>query len=455
MSPTFRALRNRNYRVFAAGAAISNVGTWMGRVGQDWLVLTQLTDYSASALGLVTGLQFLPMLLLAPWSGMIVDRFAKRRIVVVTQSVLAVTALLLAVLVLTGTVALWQVYTLAFVQGVTTALDVPARQTFVGEMVPPDLLSNAVALNSASFNAGRLVGPAVAGLLIAAFGTGIAMLLNGLSFLPVVASLLVLRGAELRPAPVARGKGRIREGLAYVRGRPDLKLVMALIFVLGTFGMNFQITMALMATTVFYKGAGEFGLLGSIMAVGSLAGALYAARRERPRLRVLLLALAGFTVSTLLAALAPSYWLFAAALVPCGLTALTAMTTANALVQLSVDPSVRGRVMALYMAIFWGGTPLGAPFIGWLGDVAGPRWSIGVGTLAVGLALVVVAILVTRRENVVVSYQSKRRPRLRVGAREPDRPRAASAVNVRFRHRLTLAVLALLLIVALVAALRR
>ena len=386
----------------------------MGRVGQDWLVLTQLTDHSASALGLVTGLQFLPMLLLAPWSGMIVDRFAKRRIVVVTQSVLAVTALLLAVLVLTGTVTLWQVYTLAFVQGVTTALDVPARQTFVGEMVPPDLLSNAVALNSASFNAGRLVGPAVAGLLIAAFGTGIAMLLNGLSFLPVVASLLVLRGAELRPAPVARGKGRIREGLAYVRGRPDLKLVMALIFVLGTFGMNFQITMALMATTVFDKGPGEFGLLGSIMAVGSLAGALYAARRERPRLRVLLLALAGFTVSTLLAALAPTYWTFAAALVPCGLTALTAMTTANALVQLSVDPSVRGRVMALYMAIFWGGTPLGAPFIGWLGDVAGPRWSIGVGTLAVGLALGVVAILVTRRENVVVSYQSNRRPRVRV-----------------------------------------
>ena len=414
MSPTFRAFGNRNYRVFAAGAAISNVGTWMGRVGQDWLVLTQLTDHSASALGLVTGLQFLPMLLLAPWSGMIVDRFAKRRIVVVTQSVLAVTALLLAVLVLTGTVTLWQVYTLAFVQGVTTALDVPARQTFVGEMVPPDLLSNAVALNSASFNAGRLVGPAVAGLLIAAFGTGIAMLLNGLSFLPVVASLLVLRGAELRPAPVARGKGRIREGLAYVRGRPDLKLVMALIFVLGTFGMNFQITMALMATTVFDKGPGEFGLLGSIMAVGSLAGALYAARRERPRLRVLLLALAGFTVSTLLAALAPTYWTFAAALVPCGLTALTSMTTANALVQLSVDPSVRGRVMALYMAIFWGGTPLGAPFIGWLGDVAGPRWSIGVGTLAVGLALGVVAILVTRRENVVVSYQSNRRPRVRV-----------------------------------------
>ncbi|MGB8384224.1 MAG: MFS transporter [Dermatophilaceae bacterium] len=414
MSPTFRAFGNRNYRVFAAGAAISNVGTWMGRVGQDWLVLTQLTDHSASALGLVTGLQFLPMLLLAPWSGMIVDRFAKRRIVVVTQSVLAVTALLLAVLVLTGTVTLWHVYTLAFVQGVTTALDVPARQTFVGEMVPPDLLSNAVALNSASFNAGRLVGPAVAGLLIAAFGTGIAMLLNGLSFLPVVASLLVLRGAELRPAPVARGKGRIREGLAYVRGRPDLKLVMALIFVLGTFGMNFQITMALMATTVFDKGPGEFGLLGSIMAVGSLAGALYAARRERPRIRVLLLALAGFTVATLLAALAPTYWTFAAALVPCGLTALTAMTTANALVQLSVDPSVRGRVMALYMAIFWGGTPLGAPLIGWLGDVAGPRWSIGVGTLAVGLALGVVAILVTRRENVVVSYQSNRRPRVRV-----------------------------------------
>ncbi|MGV1009259.1 MAG: MFS transporter [Dermatophilaceae bacterium] len=421
MSPTFRALSHRNYRIYAAGAVVSNVGTWMGRVGQDWLVLTQLTDHSAAALGLVTGLQFLPFLLLAPWAGTLVDRFAKRRIILVTQSVLALTALALAVLVLTGAVQLWQVYVLAFVQGVTTALDTPARQTFVSEMVPRRDLSNAVGLNSASFNAGRLVGPGLAGVLIAAFGTGVAMLLNGLSFLAVVVSVLALRSADLRPAPLARGKGQMRQGLAYVRGRRDLKLILTLIFVLGTFGMNFQITMALMATTVFHKGAGEFGLLGSIMAVGSLTAALLAARRERPRLRVLLLALAGFTVASLAAALAPTYATFALALIPCGLTALTAMTTANALVQLSVDPAMRGRVMALYMAVFMGGTPLGAPVIGWLGDVAGARWTIGIGTVAVGLALVVVAVMLMRTENVVVSYRSTRRPRWRlvVEARHP------------------------------------
>lgn len=414
MSPTFRALSHRNYRIYAAGAVVSNVGTWMGRVGQDWLVLTQLTDHSASALGVVTGLQFLPFLLLAPWAGTIVDRFAKRRIVLLTQSVLAVTALILAILVLAGRVELWQVYVLAFVQGVTTALDTPARQTFVSEMVPRRDLANAVGLGSASFNAGRLIGPGLAGLLIAALGTGVAMLINGLSFLAVVASVIALRPQELRPAPLAKGRGQMRQGLAYVRGRPDLKLIMVLIFVLGTFGMNFQITMALMATTVFHKGAGEFGLLGSIMAVGSLTAALLAARRERPRLRVLLVALAGFTVSTLLAALAPTYPTFALALVPCGLSALTAMTTANALVQLSVDPAMRGRVMALYMAVFMGGTPLGAPIIGWIGDVAGARWTIGIGTVAVGLALAVVAVHMVHTENVVVSYQAKSRPRLRL-----------------------------------------
>jgi MFS family permease len=414
MSPTFRSLAVRNYRVFAAGAVVSNVGTWMGRVAQDWLILTELTDRSASAIGLATGLQFLPMLLLAPWSGMLVDRFSKRRIVLITQTLLALTSLVLAALVLTGTVQLWQVFALALVQGVAAAIDAPARQTFVAEMVPADHLANAVALNSASFNAGRLIGPGVAGLLIAAFGTGVAMLVNGLSFVPVIVSVLALRTADLHPAPLATGGGRIREGLAYVRRRPDLMLIMGLIFVLGTFGLNFQITMALMATSVFDKGVGEFGLLGSIMAVGSLAGALLTARLERVRLRVLLLALAGFTAASLAAALAPSFAAFAVALVFCGLTALTAMTSANALVQMSVDPAVRGRVMALYMAIFFGGTPFGAPLVGMLADLAGPRWSIGVGTLAVGLSLAVVALVTTRRENLVVSYQSQRHPRLRV-----------------------------------------
>ncbi|MEO7236515.1 MAG: MFS transporter [Lapillicoccus sp.] len=414
MSPTFASLRHRNYRIYATGSLVSNIGTWMGRVGQDWLVLTQLTNHSAEALGIVTGLQFLPFLLLAPFAGMVADRFSKRHILFATQSFLGVSALVLAALTLSGHVQLWQVYVIAFLQGVATALDNPARQSFVSEMVPQDSLTNAVALNSASFNLGRLVGPGVAGLVIAAFGTGWALAVNGLSFAFVLVSLLSMRGGELTPAPRARGKGQIRQGVAYVRSRPDIMLVMGLVFVLGTFGMNFQITTALMATTEFHRGPSEYGLLGSIMAVGSLGGALLAARRRSPRLRVMLVALGGFTVSTALGALAPTYALFALALVPMGLCALTALTTANAMVQTSVDPQMRGRVMALYMAVFMGGTPVGAPIIGWVGEAFGARWTIGLGSLAVGLSLLAVAVLLGRRENVQVSFASHRRPRFRV-----------------------------------------
>ena len=271
-------------------------------------------------------------------------------------------------------------------------------------------VANAVALNSASFNAGRLIGPAVAGLLIAAYGTGVAMLANAGSFLLLLAALLAMRAGELMPAPLARGRGQIREGFAYVRGRADIRRVMVLVFVLGTFGMNFQITTALMATREFGMGPTEFGLLGSVMAVGSLSAALLSARRAQPRLRVLLVALGGFTVATAAAALAPTYALFALALVPCGLAALTALTTANALVQVSVDPAVRGRVMALYMAIFLGGTPIGAPLIGWLGDWAGPRWTIAVGSMAVGASVLIVGVRLLRGENVGVTPRPDLRP---------------------------------------------
>ncbi|WP_295698198.1 MFS transporter [Lapillicoccus sp.] len=414
MSPTFASLKIRNYRIYASGSIVSNIGTWMGRVGQDWLVLTILTNHSATALGTVTGLQFLPFLILAPFTGMIADRFPKRRILFVSQSGLALSALALAALTLTGNVQLWQVYAVAFFQGVATAIDNPARQTFVSEMVPREYLSNAVGLNSASFNMGRLIGPGIAGLVIAWVGTGVALLVNGLSFFFVILSLATMRSTELMPTERVRGKGQIRQGFAYVRSRPDLMLVMFLVFMLGTFGMNFQITTALMATKVFDKGATEYGLLGSILAIGSLAAALLSARRKNPRLRVLLVALSGFVVSTFLAAIAPTYDLFAISLIPVGLCALTTMTTANAMVQLSVDAQMRGRVMALYMAILMGGTPIGSPFIGWLGDHAGPRWTIGVGTIAVTLALVVTAVLLTRRDNVRVSYQSARRPRFQV-----------------------------------------
>ena len=414
MSPTFSSLSIYNYRVYFAGALVSNVGTWMGRVAQDWLVLTQLTDHDPIALGVVTGLQFAPMVLLAPWAGMVADRFRKRRILFVTQSMLAVTSLLTGVLVVTGVVELWHVYLLALLQGLATAIDNPARQTFVSEMVPRTSLANAVSLNSASFNAARILGPGVAGLVIAAVGTGPAFFVNTLSFVAVLLALTQMKTELLRPAPRSRGKGQIRDGLRYVRRRPDIILIMVLVFVLGTFGMNFQLTTALMATQQFHKGAGEYGLLGSIMAIGSLSAALMSARRPRPRLRILLVALAGFVVSSGAAAVAPSYLWFAVLLVPVGLSALTVLTSANSMVQLGVDAHMRGRVMALYMAIFMGGTPLGAPLIGWIGATWGPRWTILVGTIAVALALVGATIYLMRSESLSIRYQLHARPHVLV-----------------------------------------
>jgi MFS family permease len=422
MSPTFASLSIYNYRVFAAGALISNTGTWMGRVAQDWLVLTQLTDNSSVALGIVTGLQFAPLALFAPVSGMIADRYPKRRILFATQSALALTSLLTGVLVVTGAVQLWQIFALAFIQGVAAALDNPARQTFVSEMVPHGSLSNAVGLNSASFNAGRLIGPGIAGLVIAAFGTGPAFFLNTLSFVAVLFALAMMRPDELNITPRHRGKGQIREGLAYVRGRPDIILIMALVFVMGTFGLNFQMTTALMATAVFHKGAGAYGLLGSIMAIGSLSAALLSARRPNPRLRVLLVAYAAFAAASGALALAPSYVWFAVLLIPVGLTALTVLTTANSMVQLSVTPAMRGRVMALYMAVFMGGTPLGSPLIGWIGSAWGPRWTILVGSLATGLAVLAAMMYLVRTEDMHLRYHHQHRPRFTVIRGEVSEP---------------------------------
>ncbi len=410
MSPTFASLGVRNYRIWYLGATISNIGTWAGRVGQDWLVLTELTDHSGAALGIVTGLQFLPVLLLAPFAGALVDRLPKRRLLVATQVGLLVSSLVLAALVLSGAAELWHAYTVALIQGAFTAVDNPARQAFVAEVVPAEHLPNAVGLNSASFNLGRLIGPGLAGLVIAASGTGQALLLNSLSFVFVLVSLALLRRSELRPTPRLKGRGGIREGFAYVRGRPDLQLILFLVFMLGTFGMNFSVTTALMATEVFGMGAGEFGLLGSVMAIGSLAAALMTARRAQPRLWILLVALAGFAVATTLAAMAPSYATFAIALVPVGFSALTALTTANTLVQTRIDPIMRGRVMALYMAIFMGGTPIGAPLIGWLGEVAGARWTLLIGGIAVALSLVVAWRALTKEDDYQVRFQTTARP---------------------------------------------
>ena len=406
MTETFRSLRYPNYRLYFTGALVSNVGTWMSRVAQDWLVLTVLTPGSSLALGIVTGLQFLPMLLLAPYGGVLADQFSKRRILTWTQLGMAVAGLLLAVLTVTHEVQLWHVYLIAFVFGCITAIDNPARQAFVSELVPADDIPNAVGLNSASFNFARLLGPGSAGLLIAFAGIAPAFFINTASFAAVMIALKLMKPELLSPAkPASRARGQLRAGLRYVRGEPHIMLLLVIVFFFGTFCMNFQITNALMAVQVFHKGAGEYGLLGSIMAIGSLSAALLSARRKVPSLRVLIVALVGFALSSTVAGLAPNYLVFAIALVPLGLSALTVMTTANASVQLAADPQMRGRVMALYMAVFMGGTPIGSPIIGWVGEAFGARWTILIGSI-VALAVAVAATITLmrrRRRHVAVA----------------------------------------------------
>jgi MFS family permease len=310
MSPTFQALAVRNFRLYSMGGVISNTGTWMQRVAQDWLVL-QLT-HSGTALGVTTGLQFLPFLLVTPFAGVLADRYSKRRVLALTQASMAVTAGVLGLLAVTGIIEPWHVYVLALLFGVGTAFDAPTRQSFVIEMVGKDFLPNAVGLNSASFNLGRIMGPALAGVLIAALGsgpsaTGWVILLNAVSYVAVINSLRVMRASELRPSePLGHTKGALRDAVRYVVSRPLLVFVFIVAFAAGTFGLNFQMTTALMATGEFHKGAGEYGLLGSVMAVGSLAGALLAARRGRPRRLVLVLSASSFAAAEIAAGLMPT-----------------------------------------------------------------------------------------------------------------------------------------------------
>jgi MFS family permease len=406
LSPTFRSLSVRNYRLYATGAVVSNVGTWMQRVAQDWLVL-QLTHNNGTALGITTGLQFLPILLLSPYAGLVADRFPKRRLLQVTQLMLAVPALLLGLLAVTGVAQSWQVYAIAFVFGIGSAFDAPARQSFVSEIVGPDDLTNAVGLNSASFNLARMVGPALAGVLIAALGSGVpatgaVILLNGLSYGAVILSLQRMRERELHPAkPTERHKGMIRDGVRYTLARPDLMLILTIVFFAGTFGLNFQITSALMATEVFHKGAGEYGLLGTTLAIGSLSGALLAARRGRIRHRLVILAAVTFGLSEVVAGLMPSYVAFAVWTPVIGLFSLTMITAANATFQMGVAPTMRGRVMALYMMVFMGGTPIGAPIVGWVGQEFGARWTLVGGGAVTILGTAFAVVMFSRAKGLI------------------------------------------------------
>jgi MFS family permease len=396
---TFRSLRLYNYRLWAGGAIVSNVGTWMQRMAQDWLVLTQLTDHNATAVGIVMSLQFGPQLVLLPFTGFAADHFDRRRLIMATQAASGALALGLGLMTLLGVAQLWHVYVFALMSGCVNAFDAPARQTFVAELVGEKDLPNAVALNAASFNVARLVGPAAAGVLVAGVGTGWVFLINAATFTAVLVSLMLLRPAEMQATERAgQAAGSLMEGFRYVWGRPDIMVVLVMIFVIGTFGLNFPIFISTMSVTAFHAGAGEYGLLASTIAVGSIAGALMSARRVRPGIMLLLVSAVVFTIGTALAAVMPTPWLFGACLVPIGVAAQTFTTTSNSLVQLTTEPAMRGRVMAILLAILLGGTPIGAPFVGWVADTFGPRWALGIASLS-GLigAIVCLRYLVKHR----------------------------------------------------------
>jgi len=440
MKRTFRSLGIYNFRLFFIGSLVSNIGTWMQRTAQDWIVLTHLTHNDAAAVGVTLALQFGPVLVMMPIAGLIADRFNRRRMLAITQTLMGLLGLGLGLIVVANVATLWEVYGFALALGFVSAVDMPVRQTFVSEVVPEKSIPNAVALNSASFNAARMIGPAIAGVLIALISSGWVFLINAASFGATLTALALIHVHELevqhRPP---RKPGQIREGWRYVGSRPDIMIVLLMMFLVGTFGVNFPIFTSTMALA-FHQGANGYGLLSSIMAIGSVVGSLLAARREKPRVVVIALAAFGFGVSMLASALMPNYWSFAAVLIVVGLTALTMMTSANAYVQTTTAPAMRGRVMALYMAIFAGTTPLGAPLVGWVANLAGPRWAIVVGAAsgfaaaAVALAWMIVAnqLRIHRdpgaRLGLAFSYDHGTRGRLR---RRPPADMSTSEIAIQ------------------------
>lgn len=385
---TFASLRVRNYRIYAAGALLSNIGTWLQITAQTWLVL-ELTG-SGTAIGIVLSLQMAPTLVLSPWAGVLADRIPKRALMAWLQVFMAIPATLLGALALTSTVEIAHIFLLATAFGVARAIEAPARQSFVVEIVGPSHLHNAVALNAASFNAGRLIGPAVAGFAVAALGSGVpaagaVILANGVSFGFVLIALMAMDATQLAPAPLTVDRRHaVRRGVRYVNSRPDLVLIFSCVFFLGSFGMNFQVTSALM-TEEFGRGAQDFGLLATLMATGSLTGTLLAARRPSPRLRFFVGAVLAFAALQLTAATMPTFGTYAAIMPLVGASLFTAATTANAMVQITSHSEVRGRVASLYLMVFLGSVPIGAPLIGWIAEDVGVRWALMTSGLVVGV----------------------------------------------------------------------
>jgi MFS family permease len=405
----FHSLRSYNYRLWAGGALVSNVGTWMQRIGQDWLVLTVLTHHNATAVGTVMALQFGPPLLLLPLTGFAADHMDRRKLLLCSQAAAGLLALGLGLLTLSGAVQLWHVYGFALLLGCVTAFDAPARQAFVSDLVSDADLANAVALNSASFNAARMIGPAVAGVLIAAVGEGWLFVINAGSYAAVLVSLWFLRVHELHTEALPeRTRGSLLAGFRYVWQRPDLIAVLVMLFLLGTFGFNFAIFISTMSVTEFRGDASQYGLLTSAMAVGTMSGALLSARRPVPGMVLMAVSAGAFGLSVAIAAVMPGPVLFGVVLFFVGLAALTFMTASNSMMQLTTERAMRGRVLALRIAVVMGGTPLGAPLVGWVVDRFGARWALGVGALS-GIAATAVAVAyLARHRGLRVARQAGR-----------------------------------------------
>ena len=404
MSAMFRSFANINYRIWFAGALISNVGGWMQATAQDWVVLTELTDNDATAMGVTMALQFGPPLVLVSLTGWVADRFDRRHILFATQSALLALAIAVGVLLLNDLMTLPIMFGFALGFGIVNAFDAPARQAFVSDMVSTGDTSNAVALNSASFNLARMVGPAVGGLLIVAIGSGWVFIVNAATFLAMLLALMLMRRSLLAPRLKNRNRGGLAAGFRYVWGRSDLRVVFVTVFLIGAFGMNFPIFASTMALE-FGAGADGYGVLSSVLAIGSLIGALLAARRDRARVRVVILAAGGFGIAAFVSSAMPTYASYAVTLTFTGFMIVTLLTTANGYVQITTDPALRGRVLALYMAVIMGSTPVGAPIAGWVADTFGPRAAIMLGgtagfvACAIGVIWVATSGRLRRDEN--------------------------------------------------------
>ncbi|WP_149085954.1 MULTISPECIES: MFS transporter [Microbacterium] len=400
----FRSFANVNYRIWFAGALVSNVGGWMQATAQDWVVLTELTDNDATAMGVTMALQFGPPLVLVSLTGWVADRFDRRKILLTTQAALLALAIAVGSLLLAGVMTLPMMLAFALGFGIVNAFDAPARQAFVSDMVSASETSNAVALNSASFNLARMIGPAVGGLLIVAIGSGWVFIANAATFLAMIVALLLMRTHLLAPRPKNRSRGGLAEGFRYVWARSDLKVVFVTVFLIGAFGMNFPIFASTMALE-FGAGADGYGVLSSVLAIGSLIGALLAARRDRARVRVVILAAGGFGIAAFVSAAMPTYLSYAVTLTFTGFMIVTLLTTANGYVQITTDPALRGRVLALYMAVIMGSTPVGAPIAGWVADAFGPRAAIMLGgtagfiACAIGVTWVLTSGRLRRQES--------------------------------------------------------